>query len=273
MGARDRAGSPGRAPRGRELGAPARGQEDRDPGIACARARRGPAGRGDRRPVLASARGAGGGWGGQRDRHQRHGVGEIPVLQPSGARRVGARRRATGPLPLPDQGAGPGPGAKALRPRPGTASARDLRRRHPPRRPPPDQASLELDPHQPRHAEHRHPPPPQELGGLPGQPRMGRRRRGPHLSRRLRLARRQRPAPAAPRGGPVRGRSPLPDGLGDDRQPGRARRAPGRPALPAGRLRRRATSPAPDRDVEPAGDRSPVDDPPLGPVGGRRAPG
>ena len=42
-----------------------------------------------------------------------------------------------------------------------------------------------------------HPAPPQELGGLPRQPGLGGRGRGPHLPGRVRVARRQRPAPAA----------------------------------------------------------------------------
>ena len=58
--------------------------------------------------------------------------------------------------------------------------------------------------------------------------RLGRRRRGAHLPRRLRLARRQRAAPAAPGGPRLRLRAALHLRLGDDRQPGRARRAAGR---------------------------------------------
>ena len=54
---------------------------------------------------------------------------------------------------------------------------------------------------------------------------LGRRRRGAHLPRRLRLARRQRPAAAAARGPRLRLRAALRPRLGDDRQPGRARRA------------------------------------------------
>ena len=54
---------------------------------------------------------------------------------------------------------------------------------------------------------------------------LGRRRRGPHLPRRLRLPRRQRAAAAAADGPRLRRRAALPARLGDDRQPGRAGRA------------------------------------------------
>ena len=54
---------------------------------------------------------------------------------------------------------------------------------------------------------------------------LGRRRRGAHLPRRLRLARRQRAAAAAAGGARLRLRAALPARLGDDRQPGRAGRA------------------------------------------------
>ena len=79
------------------------------------------------------------------------------------------------------------------------AAPRDLRRRHAARRPPADPPALEPDPHEPRHAPRRDPAPPQELGRFPREPRLGRRRRGAHLPRRLRLARRER-APAAAQG-------------------------------------------------------------------------
>ena len=156
--------------------------------------------------------------------------------------------------------------------RPAAASPRDLRRRHAARRPARDPPPLEPDAHQPRHAQRRHPAPPQELGRLPRQPRLGRRRRGPHLPRRVRLARRQRAAAPAPGRRALYGAEPaLHPRLGDDRQPGRARRAAGRRALPAGRLRRRAARRPADRDVEPAADRRALDDPALGPLRGRRA--
>ena len=69
------------------------------------------------------------------DRHDRHRLGQVAVLQPADARRRccgdshGARA-----VPLPDEGARPGPGARAERVRPGEAGPPgDLRRRHPAR--------------------------------------------------------------------------------------------------------------------------------------------
>ena len=65
---------------------------------------------------------------------------------------------------------------------------------------------------------------------------LGGRGRGPHLPRRVRLARRQRPAPPAPGREPVRRQPPVRPRLGHDRQPGGARGAAGRRALPPGRF-------------------------------------
>ena len=78
-------------------------------------------------------------------------------------------------------------------------------------------------------------------GDFLDQPRLGRRRRGAHLPRGLRLARRQRPAPAAPGRPRLRRRPAIHLRLGDDRQPGRAGRAAlTGPRVRARRLRRRA---------------------------------
>ena len=62
-------------------------------------------------------------------------------------------------------------------------------------------------------------------GELLLQPRDRRRRRGARLPRRVRLARRQRPAAPATGRRRLRHRAALPDGERHDRQPGRARRA------------------------------------------------
>ena len=133
---------------------------------------------------------------------------QVAVLQPPGPRRAGAGRPAPRALPVSDQGPRPGPGAEAVGARPAAASPRDLRRRHAARRPAADPAPLEPDPHQPRHAPCRDPAPPQELGRLPRQPRLGGRGRGPHLPGRVRLARRERAAPAAPGRAPSTAPSP-----------------------------------------------------------------
>ena len=76
-------------------------------------------------PLRAPGRGARGGLGRPDDRHDRHRVGQVAVLQPADARRAAARRQGARALPLPDQGARAGPGARdrAARPRQ-TASAR-----------------------------------------------------------------------------------------------------------------------------------------------------
>ena len=72
------------------------------------------------------------------------------------------------------------------------------------------------------------------VGVLPHHDRWGdvlsnlalrRRRRGARLPRRLRLARRERPAAAAAAGARLRRRAAVPARLGDDREPRRARRA------------------------------------------------
>ena len=194
-----------------------------DPGLVDALGRRR-----NRPPLLAPARGARGGRHLQPRDHQRHRVRQEPRLQPPRPRRHRRRRQASRALPLPDQGPRPGPGAEARRaaaPRPARG---DLRRRHPARGAPRDPPPQQPRPHQPRHAPRRAAAQPPQLGRLPRQPRVGRRRRGPHLPGRLRLPRRQRPAAAAPGCPRLRLRAALPARLGDDRQPGRTRRAPGR---------------------------------------------
>ena len=184
-----------------------------------------------------------------------------------------ARDRGTpGALPLPDQGPGAGPGAKALGARPGRASPRDLRRRHPARRPArrsagartsiltnPDMLHVGLLPHHKSWGDFL-----ANLGWVVvDEAHTYRGVFGSHVANVLRRLRRVAASYGA--------RAALHARLGDDRQPGRARRAAGRRAVRAGRLRRRAARPAADRDVEPAGDRPEVDDPPLGALRGRGA--
>ena len=178
----------------------------------------------------------------------------LPTLDVLCTRRQGARA-----LPLPDQGARPGPGARAAT-RFGLAQAGapgDLRRRHAARGAPGDPPAR-------RTSSSRTPtcstsgscPTTRAWARLLRQPRRRRRRRGARLPRRLRLARRQRPAPAAAGRRRLRDRAALPAGQRDDRQPGRAGRAPDRPrGRRARRPRRLAGRAAPDRDVEPAGGR------------------
>ena len=114
-------------------------------------------------------------------------------------------------------------------------------------------------------------PEPPRVGELPLQPRDRRGRRGARLPRRLRLARRQRAAAAAPDRRRLRHRAAVPDGVRHDRQPGRARRAPDRPRrLHGDRARRLAGHEAHDRDVEPAGHRREARHAALGALRGRR---
>ena len=206
------------------------------------------------------------GLGGPDDRHHRHRVGQVAVLQPAHARRALPRRARAGALPLPDQGARPGPGARAGGVRPDQARAPgDLRRRHAARGARADPQERERRADQPRHAARRHPAQPRRLGGAVREPGGRGDRRGARVPRRVRLARRQRAAPAAADRRRVRHRAALPAHLGDDRQPARARRAPdgprGRAADRRGRLARAAAA---DRGVEPAADRRGARHAPLG---------
>ena len=270
MGDRDRPGPPRRPDRRRELRAGASVEDGRDPGLSRSGPGRGARPGRHRPPLLTPARGARGGRHLQPRDHQRHRVRQEPRLQPARPRRHRRRRQASRALPLPDQGPRPGPGAEARRAAtPGPARG-DLRRRHPARGAPRDPPPQQPRPHQPRHAPRRAAAQPPQLGRLPRQPRLGRRRRGPHLPRRLRLPRRQRPAAAAPGCPRLRLRAALPARLGDDRQPGRTRRAPGRRAVRADLRRRGPEHRARDRDVEPAADRQGDRDPALAALGGGR---
>ena len=138
----------------------------------------------------------------ERDRHQRHRLGQVAVASTcrcSTASPRDPKRRALYLYPTKalaqDQArklaelapAGPAPGD--LRRRHARArSGRAIRRRSNLVLTNPDMLHVGILPHH------------KQLGRLPRQPRLGRRRRGAHLPRRLRLARRQRAAPAAPGG-------------------------------------------------------------------------
>ena len=124
MGAGDRAGSRGRAPRRPGVRGRARARARRDAARPRPRPPRSAARRGDREPLLASGRGVRGGVERQRDRHERHGERQVAVVQPARARRDRARSEAARALPLPDQGAGPGPGAQAVAARPPSFATR-----------------------------------------------------------------------------------------------------------------------------------------------------
>ena len=162
-------------------------------------------------------------------------------LQPAGARRLGRDPKGARALPLPDQGARPGPGAQAGRAAAARAARGDLRRRHAARGAPDDPPAQQPRPHQPRHAPRRPPAQPHRLGATssPTSPGSSSTRPTPTAASS---------APTSPTccggcGGsrPPTARAALPARLGDDRQPGRAGRAAGRPDdVRADRRRRRA---------------------------------
>ena len=138
----------------------------------------------------------------------------------------------------------------------GVGAPGDLRRGHAARDARPDPQGREHRADQPRHAARRDPAQPRRLGRPVREPGRGRGRRGARLPGRVRLARRQRAAAAAPDRRGLRHRATRDARLGDDRQPGRAGRAPDRPGgLHADRPRRLAGAGAQGRDLEPAADR------------------
>ena len=187
-----------------------------------------------RQQALLSAHGA------DDDRHDGHRVGQVAVLQPAGA--AGPAPAPDGPraVPLPDQGAGPGPGPRAQRARHGQGDPPgDLRRGHAPGGPPrrsaagptsiltnPDMLHVGILPNHDRHwADFFH-----NLDVVVvDEAHVYRGVFGSHVANVLRRLRRV-----------LRPRAADPAGQRDDRQPGRAGRAPDG----AGRRRRRSTATA-----------------------------
>ena len=112
-----------RGPGGRELvDAPAELHPDAARGARAAR---------HRAALLPPGPGAARRLGGADDRHHRHRLGQVDVLQPADARRALPRRARARAVPVPDQGARAGPGARARALRADQARAPgDLRRRH-----------------------------------------------------------------------------------------------------------------------------------------------
>ena len=120
------------------------------------------------------------------------------------------------------------------------------------------------------------------IGLLPNHERWGevlanlalrRGRRGARLPRRLRLARRERPAAAAPDRADLRLRAAVPARHGNDLEPGRARHRAPRHAGDRDRRRCRAAGRAHGRALEPAAPRRRARPPRLGPRRGGQAPG
>ena len=134
------------------------------------------------------------------ERRRRHAdrVGQDALLQP--ARAPGARASAgrADPLPVPHQGARPGSARRARRA--GPAAARDahvhLRRRHAPGRAARGARARQSRAHEPGHAPLGNPAAPHQVGVALPEPPLRRDRRAARLPRRVRLASRQRAAPA-----------------------------------------------------------------------------
>ncbi len=185
-------------------------------------------------------------------RHDRDRKRQDARVQPPCAGRDRPRPEDAHAVPLPDEGARAGPGARALCNRCPRRPSGDLRRGHADRAAKPDPRVGERDPHEPGHAPHRPPATPRPLGRCAREPRLRRRRRGARLPRRVRLARRKRPAPSAAACPRLRRGSAVPARLGDDRQPVGASTGADRPRDNGRRRRRSATGGAHGALVEPA---------------------
>ena len=165
------------------------------------------------------------GGAGRRRRHA-HGLGQDALLQPAGPRphpEGPGRARA---LPVPDQGAGAGPAGRAARADRGARGRHrhlHLRRRHAAGRAQGDPRARARRGHEPRHAPQGDPAAPHQVGEALREPALRRDRRAAQPPRRLRLARRQRPAAAAAALRVLRLAAAVRLLVGHDRQPEGAR--------------------------------------------------
>lgn len=137
------------------------------------------------------------------DHRHRHRVREIAGLPAAGRRgdlrgRRGRPPRGDGPLPLADEGPRRRPAARAPLPPSHARPGRHLRRRHPARRADVGPAARQLRADQPRHAAQVAPSRAYALVVVPPPPPVCGHRRGPRVSRRIRVPCRARPAPPAP---------------------------------------------------------------------------
>ena len=186
----------------------------------------------------------------RRGRRRRHadGVGQDAVLRPArppGDRRGPGRPR---PVPVPDEGPRPGPGDGVRRAVGGGRPVDHhlhLRRRHAGPDPVggPRRRAGRRD--QPGHAPLGDPSPSHEVVPAVRAAPAHRHRRAPHVPRRVRRPRRQRPAPAAADLRALRQPAGHRVLLGDDREPGRARHDAHRATGTARRSQRRAGRRAP----------------------------
>ena len=184
-----------------------------------------------------------------------HGLREVARVQPPRARRDRARAEDARALPLPDEGALAGSGSLARRAPAEGAAAGDLRRRHAERAALADPQVVEPRADEPGHAPRRRPPPPRPLGRRAREPPLRRRRRGARVPRRVRLARRERPAAAPAARADLRRRAAVPARVGDDRERRRARAGADRRARDRRRPRHVGASRARGRHLEPAASR------------------
>ena len=188
----------------------------------------------------------------ERRRHDRDRVREVARLQSSRPRRDRPPAEDARALPLSDEGARAGSGTRARRAAAEGAQARDLRRGHTGRAALADPQVVEPHPHESGHAPRRRAAAPRPLGRRPAQPALRRGGRGARVPRSLRLARRQRPAPAEAARAHLRGRAAVPARLGDDRERGRACGGLDRRAGDRHRKRHVSAGRARDSDLEPA---------------------
>ena len=221
----------------------------------------------DRAALQPPARGLGSRVGGRaRRRGHADGVGQDALLQPAGDR-GGARGAGQGAVPVPDQGAGAGPGRRTARAQPRRRPRRarvHVRRRHAGRRAPGDPHARRHRRQQSGHAAPGDPAASHQVGAVLREPALRRHRRGAHLPRRVRLARRQRDAAPAPRLRVLRRDADLHPVLGDDRQSEGARRGAARRSGARDHRERRAARRTPRAAVESAGDQSGSRHPRLG---------
>ena len=207
-----------------------------------------------RRALVAPGRGARGGMARPDDRHDRHRQREVAGVQPAGARHARARPARARALPLPDEGARAGPGAQAARAAArrscATRSTTATRRARSAAR---SGSARTWSSRTRTCCTSASCPTTRNWGDVLANLALRRRRRGARLPRRVRLARGERAAAAAPAGRGLRHRAALRADERDDRQPGRAGRAADRASSSTlvdddGAPARRA----PGRDVEPA---------------------
>ena len=190
-------------------------------------------GAGRRAALLAPGQGLrDGGQGREPGRGDADRVGQDALLQPAGAAGPGAAAGGARALSVPHQGARPGSARRAHRAREVAARHADvhLRRRHAAGRAALGARAGQPRADQPRHAALGDPAAPHQVGEPVPEPPLRGHRRAARLPRRLRQPPRQRAAAAQAHLPALRRHAAVHHGLGDHRQPGRARPAADRRA-------------------------------------------